>query len=182
MHFYLRYTSFVEVVFMHPYHAPEIANLFLCLSQNEKMDMSNIKLQRLLFLTHATHLNKFDEPLLDDSFEAWETGPVCPRVFYQFKEFGHHPIKRLAQYWELNDVGELACFDHAIPNDNHLKLFFKTIWKVHAHQNPFELSRLCNAEKGPWDLARKKHHQTHKTVVITDELIRENFSLTPQKS
>ncbi len=38
--------------------------------------MSHLKLQKLLFYAQALHLAYFDEPIIEDDFEAWVHGPV----------------------------------------------------------------------------------------------------------
>lgn len=43
--------------------------------------MSHLKLQKLLYYCQAYHLAYFDEPLLEEDFQAWVHGPVC-RVIY----------------------------------------------------------------------------------------------------
>lgn len=48
--------------------------------------MAHLKLQKLLYYVQAFHLAWFDRPLIEDDFQAWLHGPVCRRVFDQFKQ------------------------------------------------------------------------------------------------
>ncbi|MES2589280.1 MAG: type II toxin-antitoxin system antitoxin SocA domain-containing protein [Bacteroidota bacterium] len=47
--------------------------------------MSQLKLQKLLYYCEAYHLANFDTNLLNENFEAWLHGPVCPEVFHELK-------------------------------------------------------------------------------------------------
>lgn len=47
--------------------------------------MSHLKLQKLLFYAQALHLAYFDEPIIEDDFEAWVHGPVSRKVFGKVK-------------------------------------------------------------------------------------------------
>lgn len=49
-------------------------------------DMSNLKLQKLLYYIQAYHLAYFGVPLIDDDFEAWVHGPVSRKIFNILKE------------------------------------------------------------------------------------------------
>lgn len=40
-----------------------------------------MKLQKLVFYSHAYSLSRFGEPLFPETFEAWVNGPVCPELF-----------------------------------------------------------------------------------------------------
>lgn len=47
--------------------------------------MSHLKLQKLLYYTQAFHLAYFDEPLIEDEFQAWLHGPVCRALFNRIR-------------------------------------------------------------------------------------------------
>lgn len=48
--------------------------------------MSHLKLQKLLYYVQAMHLAYFDQPLIEDDFEAWVHGPVSRKVFSSIKD------------------------------------------------------------------------------------------------
>ena len=45
--------------------------------------MSPMKLQKLCYYAQAWSLVWDDSPLFVEDFQAWETGPVCPELFYK---------------------------------------------------------------------------------------------------
>jgi uncharacterized phage-associated protein len=48
--------------------------------------MSHLKLQKLLYYVQAYHLAYFDQPVIEEDFQAWLHGPVCRPVFDRFKD------------------------------------------------------------------------------------------------
>ncbi|MGR3823840.1 MAG: Panacea domain-containing protein [Salipiger marinus] len=55
--------------------------------------MTNLKLQKLLYLAHMVHLGEHDEPLVHGQFEAWDYGPVHPVLYRKARVFGSDPVK-----------------------------------------------------------------------------------------
>lgn len=57
--------------------------------------LSNLKLQKILYLAHMVHLGEAGEPLVNERFEAWDYGPVSPELYHQVKVFGSGPIRNI---------------------------------------------------------------------------------------
>lgn len=47
--------------------------------------MSHLKLQKILYYIQALHLAYFDQPIIEDEFQAWLHGPVSRRIYDQIK-------------------------------------------------------------------------------------------------
>jgi uncharacterized phage-associated protein len=74
--------------------AQDVAKYFLAsANQSEDAEVSNLKLQKLIYYAQAFHLAMFEKPFFNEEFEAWTHGPVCPEIYHQYKEFGSSPIK-----------------------------------------------------------------------------------------
>jgi uncharacterized phage-associated protein len=41
-------------------------------------EMTNMKVQKLLYYSQSLHLALYDEPLFEEEIQAWRYGPVCP--------------------------------------------------------------------------------------------------------
>jgi uncharacterized phage-associated protein len=57
--------------------------------------LSNLELQKLLYIAHMFHLGQTGRPLIQGHFEAWDYGPVQPAVYHHVKVFGSSPIKNI---------------------------------------------------------------------------------------
>lgn len=54
--------------------------------------VSNLQLQKLLYLAQMVHLGEHGERLTDADFQAWDYGPVEPTVYRKVRMFGSGPI------------------------------------------------------------------------------------------
>ena len=55
--------------------------------------ITNKKLQKILYYIKAWGVSYFPEGgVIDEDFEAWVHGPVCPPVYQEFKSFGYQPV------------------------------------------------------------------------------------------
>ena len=55
-------------------------------------DISNLKLQKLIYYAQAFHLAIYELPFFDEDFEAWTHGPVCPEIYHKYKHYKSSPI------------------------------------------------------------------------------------------
>lgn len=71
------------------YNAIEIANYVLGYYSFEKnTNISNLKLQKVLYFLQANHLVVTGEQLFIDNIEAWDFGPVIYDVYQKYKIYG----------------------------------------------------------------------------------------------
>jgi len=56
--------------------------------------LSNLELQKLLYLAHMFYLGRtHGDPLVPGRFEAWDYGPVHPDLYHKAKIFGSDPVE-----------------------------------------------------------------------------------------
>lgn len=79
--------------------------------------VSNLALQKILYIAHMVHLGRHNVPLVPDTFEAWDYGPVIPSLYHQVKMFGAEPVKdvfylagRVPSGLELQTLSEVVSF------------------------------------------------------------------------
>ena len=65
--------------------------------------LTNLQLQKLLYIAHMLWLGERGEPLVEESFEAWDYGPVVPVVYHRAKCFGARAIRWLDAPSEIDD-------------------------------------------------------------------------------
>lgn len=63
---------------------------FLC--ERSNWDLTNLKLQKMLYLAHMVYFGRSGEPLVDGHFEAWDYGPVHPDVYRATRVYGADPV------------------------------------------------------------------------------------------
>jgi uncharacterized phage-associated protein len=58
--------------------------------------VSNLELQKILYLAHMYYLGQHDgSPLIREEFEAWDYGPVVPELYHHVKGFGGGPVRNV---------------------------------------------------------------------------------------
>jgi uncharacterized phage-associated protein len=72
--------------------ALDVACFFIEITHSSKSDMTNLKLNKLLYFAQGTSLAKTGNVLFDEDFEAWKLGPVVPSVYRAYKTYGDNPI------------------------------------------------------------------------------------------
>ena len=64
------------------------------LGKHSGWTLSNLAMQKLLYIAHMYHLGMYDEsPLVTGYFEAWDYGPVHPTLYHAVKRFGADPVE-----------------------------------------------------------------------------------------
>lgn len=55
-------------------------------------DLTNLKLQKLLYYIQILSLKKLNKLAFDNTIEAWDYGPVVPCVYQEYKNFGRNVL------------------------------------------------------------------------------------------
>ena len=108
--------------------------------ENKDAEMTNMKLQKLLYYAQSLHLALHDAPLFKDEIQAWRYGPVCPPAyhFYSQYESAQLPIPSGNGFSGLSsDVKELL----------------EEVWSYFGLHNAQALSNMTHLET-PWKEAR----------------------------
>lgn len=143
-------------------NAKNVSYYVLSLSNHSIQDeVTNLKLQKLLYYLQGHHLAINDEPLFDDAIEAWDLGPVVCDVYHTFKGYGNSTI--ILPETENN-------FDF-IPQK--LKIFINNVYTHYRQYSAIKLVDMTHSEK-PWELTYKKSMSN----VINNDLIKDYFKTT----
>ena len=75
-----------------PYAALTVAKWFIAWAEAEGEELSNLKLQKLLYYAQGHHLAEAHQPLFAEQIQAWSHGPVVPQVYHEYKNCGSSSI------------------------------------------------------------------------------------------
>ncbi len=74
----------------------DVANFFIdIVNKNDDDQITNLKLNKLLYFAQGCHLSRTGEPLFDNKIEAWPLGPVVPEIYQKYKVCGKAPIQTI---------------------------------------------------------------------------------------
>jgi uncharacterized phage-associated protein len=104
-------------------------------------EMTNMKVQKLLYYSQSLNLALYNEPLFDEQIQAWRYGPVCPPAYRFYSEF---------EAKQLPIPGKE--FLSEIPDEK--KKLLEAIWGYYGGYHAYRLSDMTHGEF-PWKKARK---------------------------
>lgn len=85
------------------YCAADVAACIVNMAISNGKPVSNLQLQKILYFAQRDYIRTHDGNILfDDSFEAWQYGPVVPSVYRSYSIFGGSPIYKAAEYRDFN--------------------------------------------------------------------------------
>ena len=119
--------------------AQTVANYFLSMAQKAGREVTNKKLQKLIYYAQAWSLALDNFPLFKEEIEAWIHGPVVPNIYRRYKKYGYGFIK---------DPGSDLHPDLAAH-----KSLLDEIWAVYGIYDAEYLELLSHSED-PWIFAR----------------------------
>lgn len=119
--------------------ASEVAATILSECRLLNIEVSNLKLQKLLYYCEAWSLALENESLFPDDIEAWVHGPVVSSVFHRYKDYRWAPIPEP----KTNPTSDKEIREHV-----------GAVLEAYGKFPAFQLERLTHSEK-PWMDARK---------------------------
>lgn len=124
-----------------------IANSILRRAFKEKIAVSPMKLQKLMFFITCLYQRNTGHRLLTESFQPWRYGPVCGAVYGEFKSFGGNPITAYAK----NAIGNAYAADER--SSPELKQALDTVWSHLGCLPAVMLSRITVLPGSAWSKA-----------------------------
>jgi uncharacterized phage-associated protein len=153
--------------------ARALANLVLSEAWSRSIQISNLKLQKLVFLCHAFLLVEKNRDMIRGDFVAWKYGPVHHDVYDAFKSFRDQPIDRLAK--RVNPVTEREA-EIATIQDQDVRDVVGKVVSFYGAWSAVELVNLTHAENGPWDVVVKAAKKNANVGLrIGSEVIEQRF-------
>lgn len=120
------------------YDALTIAKWFVAWAEADEADVSNLKVQKLLYYAQGHHLAMFGSPLFRDKIQAWSHGPVVENVYHELKQFGRTGVV-------LPDDDPFV-FDEV---DEETTRYLMQVWNTYGAIAAWRLRDMTH-ETGPW--------------------------------
>ena len=99
--------------------------------------LSNLEINKLLYLAQMKFLDQYGHPIIEDKFEAWKYGPVVSKLYHRLKSFGSDPVKDIF----------FVKRRQSLPNHQVIK----NIVREFGDLEPFELVKMTHRPGGAWD-------------------------------
>ena len=136
---------------LQPVEVKAFANLILDWADQEKIEISPMKLQKMLFFCNADFIVAHGYPVIQQEFEAWDYGPVAPSIYAEFKSFRDKPIRTRAEIFDPITASKKL---PVLGLDEDTKRFLLERFNFYKKFNAIVLSELSHSRTGPWRQAR----------------------------
>ena len=130
--------------------------------------LSNLKLQKILYLADLYHTGTHGERLVDEDFEAWDYGPVLPSVYHLCKYRGSKPVPE-----------EAFLFVEDIDDDSEEARALRKAWEALRHRTAGELVGITHWCGGAW---HKRYQPGARGIRITTQDMREEWEARMRKA
>jgi uncharacterized phage-associated protein len=142
------------------YDARSVANAILEMAAADGKRLTNMQMQKLVYISHGYTLAMQKEPLLYQGVYAWQYGPVIPDLYEALKQYG-------AGYVE-EPIPEL--FEGVNPNSPEMDII-RSVWKAYGKFSGPKLSEITHRGQTPWSVVWKERPYG----LIHNELIAQHY-------
>lgn len=121
-----------------------LSNTILEKSFTEKVPVSPMKLQKLLYFIYKEYAQKTGEPLFSENFQAWDYGPVVQSIYDEFKSFKGNSITRFSK--DASDKVYVLS-----PNKSSVVFdAINSVWDKYKDCSGIELSQITHRCESAW--------------------------------
>lgn len=119
-----------------------VARTMIEMAAQRGMRVTNLTLQKLLYFSHGLMLARHDEPLIDDTFQAWKYGPVVERLYHDLKMFGPSHI--------TPDDGFIGLWPQLAEDSERERNVIGAVLDQLGKMSGGQLIDISHDAKGPW--------------------------------
>ena len=145
------------------YSSTMIANNILSRSFSDKVYITPMKLQKILYFTAAEYQKVMHESLLEEPFSTWTYGPVAYSVYNKFRPFNEYPVKCYAR----DAQGNTLMIDEE--SDIELRIALDRVWNKTKMKSATYLSTITHAQDSAWDKAFQQFRSTLESADIEND-------------
>ena len=149
------------------HNSVKIANRFLKLAQEDGNSLTSMQLLKLVYIAHGWHLGLYHKPLIRDEVQAWQYGPVIPRLYREVRRFRASPV-----------VGPLGARDDDDLDQKAESIVAQT-YELYGKMTGPALSRITHAKGTPWELL---YEEGSFGVMIPDDIIEDHYVRLAKKA
>lgn len=140
--------------------ARAVANVLIDRSLQDEKPLTPLQIIKLVYFCHGWMLGLYGRPLVSQSVEAWQYGPVIADVYRQLRRWRDNPVKRrLRVSSESFDAQE--------------EDIIRQVYEKYGVLDGIRLSQLTHAPGTPWAHVWFK---AGKNSVVPNNMIKEHYA------
>jgi uncharacterized phage-associated protein len=137
-----------------------VAEYMLYVANEQKRPLTPMQVLKLVYIAHGWLLGLYGRPLVNESVEAWQYGPVIPSLYHDYKRYGSSPIDSIPSVKPTSD------FDDAEMS------VMNQVWKGYGYRSGVSLSSLTHEPGTPWSITVQ---QSGLGAEISNDLIEDYY-------
>jgi uncharacterized phage-associated protein len=145
----------------------KIAAFFIRKAHESGVEITPMKLIKLVYIAHAWNLALLKRPLISEAVQAWKYGPVIESLYQGFKRFSNSPIPK-------NEMDSLPRPDDI---DEQSKALLEKVWQEYGGLTGIHLSSLTHQPGTPWHTIWEGGGKHTKCAEIPNEQIEQYYAL-----
>ncbi len=156
-------------------HSTAVANEFIRLAKKAKKTLTQMQLQKLVYIANGWNLAINEVSLTEDSPRAWDYGPVYKDMWEALRVYGRDPISRPIKVkdYGFGILNENADDDVRGDFSNDETALIEKVFDVYGGFHAFQLSALTHKDGTPWhDMYVTENRSGGR---IADEAIQSHF-------
>lgn len=122
-----------------------VSNNILKRAFNEKVDISPMKLQKILYFLASEYKKVTGINLFPEQFQAWQYGPVLYSVYSEFKNNGARPIRSYGK----DSAGKSYVLSES--DNPTFRACLDVVWNATKGMTAAQLSRITHTPGSAWD-------------------------------
>lgn len=138
-----------------------VANTILDKAFNENIQITPMKLQKLIYILYKEYIKKTGKSLFSENFQAWQYGPVLESVYHQFSGYKKNNI---TDYYYTYKNGERIYTLIDEKSSEEFTNILAYVWNNYKNFSAVELSNFTHINDGAWEKATK-----NKSYILKDE-------------
>lgn len=145
------------------YDARSVANEFLKQAQQNGQTLTNMQLQKLVYIAHGYSLAILHKPLIKQNVEAWRFGPVIPDLYHALRQYGAGVVTQPINLFPAEQPSETD------------RVLVTNVLNAYGRFSGTQLSTMTHKEGTPW----REIYQPNALFnddVIPDSLIESHYA------
>lgn len=138
-----------------------IANRFIQLAREDGKTLTIMQILKLVYIAHGWHLGLCHEPLISDEVQAWQYGPVVPKLYQALRHYRTRPVER-----------EIPARKSGVLNPSAEDII-RQVYKLYGRLPGPALSRITHVSGSPWT---QVYEPGSFGTVIPDDLIEDYYA------
>ncbi len=145
--------------------ALNVANSVLDRAFIEGIDISPMKIQKMVYFIYKRYYQNTKQPLFSEGFEAWRYGPVVPTIYNAFKRYAARPIKSFF----IEQDGKAYSVD--LNSSAEFRKAIDYVWQHYSQKDGITLSNVTHRKDTAWYKAVKNS----KLCLSNDDILTEEW-------